>query len=80
MKEDTLLYQKVVHIAEDYFGPAAPRYIGRLVQNHFGKTPDQLTQKDMPELIEWTRLTIAMLTEDQVMVEEFTDRLALVGR
>ncbi len=79
MKRDAALYEKVVHIAEDYFGPAAPRYIDRLVKSHFDKLPRDLSSQDMPELIEWTRLTIATITEDQAVVEEFTGRLSMAG-
>lgn len=79
MRQDVVLYKKVVDIAEDYFGPAAPRYIDRLVTSHFDKTPEQLALKDMPELIEWTKLTVALVTEDQVVVDEFTKRLALIA-
>lgn len=78
MTKNSALYKKVVVIAEDYFGPAASRYVDRLVDNHFQKKPEQLTQKDMPELIEWTKLTVAMITEDQEVIDEFANRLAMV--
>ena len=78
MTKDPALYKKVIFIAEDYFGPAASRYIDRLVKSHFHKTPEKLSHKDMPELIEWTKLTVAMLTEDQIVIDEFAHRLSLV--
>jgi hypothetical protein len=75
MHTETILYQEVTLIAEDYFGPAAPRFIDRLIINHIGKKPEKLKPGDMPELIEWTRLTASMLTEDKNTVEELAERL-----
>lgn len=80
MTKDSILYRKVVAIAEDYFGPAASRYVDRLVKNHFQKNPEQLSAKDMPELIKWTRLTVAMVTDDHEVIDEFSKRLKLVTR
>jgi hypothetical protein len=69
------LYQYVIVIAEDYFGPAAHRVIDRLVANHLHKSPTDLKTKDLPELIAWSRLAVAMVTDDQTVVEEFTRRI-----
>ena len=70
------LYDQVIAIAEDYFGPAAPRFIERIINNHFGKSPHNLRNSDLPELTEWVRLTLAVLTEHENEVEELTERLS----
>ena len=70
------LYQQVLVIAEDYFGPAAPRFIDRIINNHFNKSPANLKYSDLPELTEWVRLTLAVLTEHESEVEELTERLS----
>jgi hypothetical protein len=69
-------YKEVVRITEDYFGPAASRYINRIIVNHFNKSPDHLTATDLPELVKWATLTMAMVTEDAQVVREFTERLS----
>lgn len=79
MDTKTLLYEEVIIIAEDYFGPAAPRFMDRLIVNHFDKQPAKLARGDMPELIEWTRLAASMLTENKAEVKEFTERLELLS-
>lgn len=79
METKTTLYQEVYAIAEDYFGPAASRFMDRLIVNHLGKKPEKLTARDMPELIEWTRITASMLTENQATVDELTERLELLS-
>lgn len=70
------LYKQVIAIAEDYFGPAAPRFIERIINNHFHKSPNNLKAGDLPELTEWVRLTLAVLTEHESEVEELTERLS----
>lgn len=73
------LYDEVTKIAEDYFGPVAPRFIARLINNHLGKEPSQLKPKDLPELSTWTKLTVSMITDDEQIVEEFVARLHLLS-
>lgn len=73
-----LLYEQVASVTEDYFGPAAPRYIERLISTRFHKPAAELRPEDMPELIEWVRLSVAVLTEQERVVEDLTSRLSLL--
>lgn len=75
MVEGLVLYKEITKIAEDYFGPAAPRFINRMVASHLEKDPDQLTCKDLPELIDWIKLAASIFTEETAAVNEFTARL-----
>jgi hypothetical protein len=72
-------YQEVTKIAEDYFGPAAPRVMGRLISNHLQKSPNELVPHDMPALTKWTGLAISMVTEDTLLIEDFIRRLEAIG-
>jgi hypothetical protein len=69
------LFEKVVSITEEYLGPAAPRFITRQVSSHLGKSPDELVPEDIPRLAEWTKVTLALLTEDKGMIKEYQDKL-----
>jgi hypothetical protein len=80
MVNEATLYDNVTEIAEDYFGPVAPRFMSRLITNHLGKTPETITPADLPELTEWVKLTVAMLTDDQSLIKEFTARLDKLSR
>jgi hypothetical protein len=71
-----LLYEQVASITEDYFGPAAPRYIERLISTRFHKPAAELKPEDMPELIEWVRLSMAVLTEQERAIDDITSRLS----
>jgi len=52
------------------------RFIERIINNHFNKSPSSLKTSDLPELTEWVRLTLAILTEHENEVEELTERLS----
>jgi len=75
MMSRPMLYNSVVKVAEDYFGPAAPRYVDRLIDHHLQKPPTALTKKDLPEIATWTSLALAMITDDKSVIEEFSQRL-----
>jgi hypothetical protein len=80
MVGEQAIYQSVTDIAEDYFGPAAPRFVQRLAVNHLGKQPDKITPKDLQELVDWMKLTLAMLTDNEKVITEFSGRLDLLAR
>jgi hypothetical protein len=75
MPKQAAFCRHVTLIAEDYLGPSGPRFIERLSNNHLGKPSEQITPKDMDELIKWARLAAAMLTDDAGTITEFMDRL-----
>jgi hypothetical protein len=70
------LYIQVTAITEEYLGPAAERFLARQISFHLGKLPTELENADIPMLIEWTRVTLGMLTEDREMIEEYAVKMA----
>lgn len=69
------LYDKVVRATNVYLGPAAERFIARQVENHLHKAPEELTQADLRALIDWIRVAVSLLTEDNDIVEEYIEAL-----
>lgn len=69
------LHQQVVGITEDYLGPAAPRFIDRQIEFHLKKRPDEMTSADLPQLIEWVKVSLALLTDDKKLVEDCITKL-----
>lgn len=69
------LHQQVVHITEDYLGPAAPRFVDRQIKFHLRKHPDAINTEDLKPLIEWIKVSLALLTDDKKMVDECVDKL-----
>lgn len=71
----TYVYDQAVQITKDYLGPAAERFINRQILFHLKKEPEMLNKNDIPQLAEWVKVSIAILTEDKEMVDEFTKRI-----
>lgn len=68
-------YDQVVRVTYVYLGPAADRFVARQIFNHLNKKPEQLTKRDLPELIDWIRLAMGFLTQDKQMVDDYIERL-----
>jgi len=77
---ESSLYEQVVRITHVYLGPAADRFIARQVENHLHKSPEELSQADLRSLIDWIKLVVSLLTEDEAIIEEYTDELQKLAR
>ena len=66
-----ILYDKLIRLTHVYLGPAADRFISRQIQNHLNKEPRDLTREDLLLLIDWIRVTVSLLTDDNEVVEEY---------
>jgi hypothetical protein len=73
---DDLLYRQVTDIMEPLLGPAAERFVVRQIASHLGKLPQELTSDDLPKLIEWTKVTLGLLTEDRQLIDEYEHKMA----
>lgn len=69
------LYDEVVRVTNVYLGPAAERFIARQVENHLHKPPEKLSRSDLAGLIDWMRVAVSLLTEDNEIVEEYAAEL-----
>ncbi|MBX4199326.1 hypothetical protein KW789_00305 [Candidatus Saccharibacteria bacterium] len=64
------LYNQIVSVTEEYLGPAADRFVGRLVDFHLHKNPGEVSLDDIPKLSEWIKVSLGLLTDDKRMVDE----------
>ncbi|HEX5394810.1 MAG TPA: hypothetical protein VFW52_00410 [Candidatus Saccharimonadales bacterium] len=69
------VYKQVSEITRDYLGPATDRFLDRQITFHLKKDPHLLTSEDIPKLAEWVKVSIAILTDDRSMVDEFSNRI-----
>lgn len=70
------MYTEAINIASDYLGPAAKRFVDRQITAHLKKAnPQDLSKEDMPKLIEWIRISLSLLTEEQKVIDECVARL-----
>ncbi len=80
VKHDSSTYDQVVRVTHVYLGPAADRFIARQVENHLHKAPEELSQTDLLSLIDWIRVVVALLTEDNGIIEEYTNELMKLAK
>lgn len=80
MGSDTSLYEQVVDITTSYLGPATERFITRQIKTHLHKEPEELTEEDLEKLVDWLKIAIALLTEDEDIVRDFTNSLMALAK
>ena len=69
------LYSKVVRVSSDYLGPAADRFINRQIRNHLNIDPELLQSNELKSLIDWIKLSMTALTNDDKLVAEYIKSL-----
>lgn len=69
------LYEQIVHISEDYLGPAGQRFIDRQIVFHLNKYPQDLKKEDVPKLVEWVKVTLGLFADDANKIEECSTRI-----
>jgi hypothetical protein len=74
------LFEHAVAICNDYLGPAGERFMRRQISTHLQKEPEDLKREDLPELTNWARLTMAMLTDESQLIDDFSERLEALGK
>lgn len=79
-QDKTKLYREVVDITTSYLGPSAERFITRQIKTHLGKDPDELSPDDLAKLVDWIKIAIALLTEDDKMVQDYGKSLLKLAR
>ena len=68
-------YDEVLDITTEYLGPAAKRFVDRQILSHLDKTPLNLSPEDMPVLVDWIKVSVALLTDDRKLVNKYIDQL-----
>ncbi len=68
-------YNKLVEATSELLGPASQRFIDRQIRNHLGKEPGKLNQADLKQLAQWLRLSVGVLTDDEVLLNKYSQVL-----
>lgn len=74
------VHQQVVDCLYEYFGPAAERFVAREVKAHLHKKPEDLTADDIPKLHEWSKLAIALISDDSKDIDNFSTCFLSIGK
>jgi hypothetical protein len=80
MTTNKSLYEEVVNITYEYLGPAADRFVVRQIRNHLRKEPQQLHKKDLQALIDWIRIAMLLLSNDERLVGKYITQLKALTR
>lgn len=75
MTTRNILYQKAVGVTEEYLGPAGERFIRRQISTHLNIEPESLDKHNLSQLIDWSSIAFAMVTNSSHDVDAFTKDL-----
>jgi len=74
------VYSQIVKITQDYLGPAAERFIDRLVDSHLQKRPEEVSAHDIAKLSEWIKVSLGLLTSDRNLIDECEKRILSLSK
>jgi len=80
MAKRPTLYVKAVQITEEYLGPAGERFLRRQIEEHLNIDPENLQQKHVSKLINWSSIAFSLLTNNKQDIDAFTDDLKSLAR
>lgn len=80
MKAIRSIYDQAIDITEEYLGPAARRFLDRQILAHLDKDPELLSRADLGKLMDWLEASVALLTDDQTIVNEFCAKLRKLSK
>ena len=75
----SVVYDRLVRITDLYLGPVSKRFINRQIVNHLHKDPDELTCEDLQRLVDWIRVVVSLLTNDEKVVEEYISQVRILA-
>lgn len=79
MSATTTLYRQTVQVTEEYLGPAGERFIRRQISTHLNIEPEALDKRTLSQLIDWSSIAFALVTNNSRDIDAFTrDLKALV--
>lgn len=68
-------YSKILRVSYQYLGPATDRFIARQIENHLHKAPNRIKEQDLEPLIDWIRLAMNIVSDDEKLVNQYIAEL-----
>ncbi len=75
MVRSSSVFDEVVAASTVYLGPVAERFMRRQIITHLGVAPEKLKYNEIPQLVDWTKLAFAMLTDNDAHIKSFSEDL-----
>lgn len=80
-RPNNTIYDEVVRLAHEYFGPDSARHIGKFIKVHLRKPPEHLTKDELVSMIDWIKNEASYMAEDQHKADQYVrDLLAMTDR
>ena len=78
LKPRSTIYDEMIRLAHEYFGPDSARHVGKFVSVHLGKPAEKITKDELVSMIDWIKNEASYMTEDGALAERYVgDLLAL---
>lgn len=74
-QKPSVVFEEIVDMTSDYIGPAARRFVTKIVHNHLDKSPSELKRSDVTEYHEAAVIAFARITKNSRLRYEFSTRL-----
>ena len=69
------IYNQLIKVTDAYLGPSSERFINRQIINHLNKQPSEVLSSDIVELVDWIRLAMTIITDDENIVKEYISKI-----
>lgn len=69
------IYQQVIRTTHKYLDPTLSECIDSQLECQLHKTPDQLTKSELSGLIDWIRMIVALVADDNKLIERYISEL-----
>ncbi len=73
--EYSTIYSKVIRLTNEYLGLSSKQLIDRQICNHLSKNPEDITESDLGNLLDWIRPMACILIEDKRRASVFMRQL-----
>lgn len=73
--EESTIYREVVKLTNEYLGLSSKQLIDRQICNHLSKNPEDITESDLGNLLDWIKPMACVLIEDKQRANLFMRQL-----
>jgi hypothetical protein len=74
-QKPSVVFEEIVDMTSDYIGPAARRFVTKIIRNHLSKSPSELKRSDVTDYHKVAVVAFAHVTKNSRLRYEFSTRL-----
>ncbi|HTH72218.1 MAG TPA: hypothetical protein VL737_02535 [Candidatus Pristimantibacillus sp.] len=73
------IYNEVIRLAREYFGPDTAKHIGKFISTHLGKPAEQMTKDELVSLTDWIKDAASFAADDKNVAEQYIQDLLAIA-